>query len=695
MATEVFYESRMRTLSGNVRLGMALLAGALCMGRDAAALGATFPGPEPGAAQAKLTAETLTLTNQALEVGWRIDGGRPLPDRVANRLTGETLRGEDGELLTIVCLDGATIRASDLHAMGTPTLTTIEPQPKSVRRCLRFRGWRAEARLRSADRALTVIWQAELRDGSNVVIQRVIVPYGQDAPAIKAIRLLDLAAPSGRTVGTVDGSPLVAGSLFLGCMSPLSTNRAVDGRTSCVVPVPIQATPERPVSRSAVIGVAPANQMRRAVLVAVERRRPRPYKPFVHYNSWYDIAWKKRKMSEARCLERIETFGRALAVQRNAPLDAFVFDDGWDDNATLWRFHADFPVGFKRLAKAAAKYGSTLGAWLSPWGGYGAAKAERLEYGATQGFETNSRGFSLAGPKYYERFRSVCAEMVREHGVGFFKFDGVGKGSDTGGAGEEFAPDIEALFRLLGDLRRIKPDIYLNVTAGTWPSPFWLLHSDAVWRGGRDAGHTGPGRMRQRWLTYRDGYAHRIATQRGPLFPLNSLKSQGLCLGQLGRDYHKMNDDEPDIIDEIRMNVVSGTQQIDLFVTPSTMTPRLWDALAEAMRWARDRVDVLVDTHWIGGDPTQGEVYGYASWAPGRAVIGLRNPSDKPARYRLDVGEALELPDRAAKRWRLTPRWTKQPNRRAISAERGTPVMLDLPPFELLVLEGEAVRMGG
>ena len=48
--------------------------------------------------------------------------------------------------------------------------------------------------------------------------------------------------------------------------------------------------------------------------------------------------------------------------------------------------------------KRAEQYHSAVGAWLSPWGGYGSAKEERMKYGREQGFETNARGFSLAGP---------------------------------------------------------------------------------------------------------------------------------------------------------------------------------------------------------------------------------------------------------------------------------------------------------
>lgn len=42
-----------------------------------------------------------------------------------------------------------------------------------------------------------------------------------------------------------------------------------------------------------------------------------------------------RKMNEQQCLEVIRLFGREMTERRGVVLDAFVFDDGWDDNRTL------------------------------------------------------------------------------------------------------------------------------------------------------------------------------------------------------------------------------------------------------------------------------------------------------------------------------------------------------------------------
>ncbi|MBA7697141.1 hypothetical protein ES703_105800 [subsurface metagenome] len=69
------------------------------------------------------------------------------------------------------------------------------------------------------------------------------------------------------------------------------------------------------------------------------------------------------------------------------------------------------------------------------------------------------------------------------------------------------------------------------------------------------------------------------------------------------------------LVEDIRAFFASGTNCQELYITPSMMRPQDWDALAEAAKWSRENMDVLVDTHWIGGDPAEGHVYGWASWS--------------------------------------------------------------------------------
>jgi len=297
----------------------------------------------------------------------------------------------------------------------------------------------------------------------------------------------------------------------------------------------------------------------------------------------------------------------------------------------LWGFHKDFPNGFRKLNEAGARCGAAQGVWISPWGGYGKPKQKRLAYARSQGYEVNRNGFSMAGPKYRAAFRDVCLKMMRENGVVFFKFDGMGSGGGTG-AGAELADDVDAVLSVARDLRKENPDLFISATVGTWASPFWTLYADSIWRQGGDTGFHGAGNTRQQWITYRDMYCYRCIVQWGPLYPLNSLMLHGPCIGERVNP-GKMARDEQSVADEIWTFFGSGTDLQELYISPHLLTDKMWDELAAAAKWSRAHTDVLVDTHWIGGDPGIGQVYGWASWKPGRAVVVLRNPSDKPQQY--------------------------------------------------------------
>jgi len=86
--------------------------------------------------------------------------------------------------------------------------------------------------------------------------------------------------------------------------------------------------------------------------------------------------------------------------------------------------------------------------------------------------------------KYGKAFRDVCLNMMREQGVVFFKFDGMGGGNETTGARAEMADDVDAVLELTRTLRRENPDVFISATAGTWASPFWTFYADSIWRQG-------------------------------------------------------------------------------------------------------------------------------------------------------------------------------------------------------------------
>jgi hypothetical protein len=366
-------------------------------------------------------------------------------------------------------------------------------------------------------------------------------------------------------------------------------------------------------------------------------------------------------------------------------MDGMVFDDGWDDPKTLWQFHKGFPNGFTPLTELCRQYNTRLGVWLSPFGGYGEPKEQRLKFGREQGFEINATGFSLAGPKYYAAFKQSCVNMLRQYGVTHFKFDGIAGGMYANGGGQ-YILDTEAMRRLMLELRQVEPNLYINLTTGSWPSPFWLRYADSVWRQGGDMGHAGKGSKQQQWLTYRDQETYRNIVRKGPLYPLNSLMSQGVAYSRQGMAGDPTFN-SAGFKDDVRAFFGSGTSLQELYIQPGKLTPDDWSVLAEAAKWSRANADVLVDTHWVGGDPSKSEVSGYASWSPRKGIISLRNPDDRPRTFTLDIGKAFELPRHARTSYSLKSPWAEDSSRPFLRVKAGKPVTLSLKPFEVLVLE--------
>lgn len=644
-----------------------------------------FPGPAPGAATMTQDGPRIVLSNNILSSTWTANApGLTMPN-VRASLTGGEIQPSAAAPFLVIFSDGTVLKTSDWRVEGPVEVTRLQPSPNAVRLAERSEGWQATLSLVSPDGQLRARWQQSLRDGSNYLHQSLTLTSRQTVSPRQLV-LGGLRATDAAVVGAVDGSPVVAGNLFFACEHPMAKHQVDQGQmtASLVRHRPLAAGESWTVTWA--VGVVPEGQLRRGFLYYVERERVRPYSPLAYYISWFDIAAPDRKMDEAQCLAVIEAFGTELVKKRGAKLNGFVFDDGWDDNRTLWQFHAGFPRGFVPLHEAAAKYGGILGTWISPWGGYGKAKAERLQYGKEQGFETNRHGFSLAGSNYYGRFREVCTSLLRRDGVKYLKFDGVGGGNESTGPGEEYGPDIEALLRLITDLRKVQPELFINATVGTWPSPYWLWYSDSIWRAGGDVGFAGVGTKRQQWLTYRDMTVRKFRVLPAPLYPLNSLKSQGVMCAPLDLA-GKISNDPKDLIDDIHMAAASGTQLQEYFVRPAMIPAEVWDAMAETLSWMQQHADVLVDTHWIGGDPGKGEVYGYASWSPRKGILVLRNPADQPAQWAVDVQSVFELPHEAPRKYHFQQPWQTADDRQAQVLEAGHPHVIRLAPFEVLTFE--------
>ncbi|HFN3771720.1 TPA: enterotoxin [Enterobacter hormaechei] len=458
--------------------------------------------------------------------------------------------------------------------------------------------------------------------------------------------------------GAINSSPIVADSFFILPDKPIVNTYAYEATTNLNVELKTPILPETPVSFTTWFGTFPeTNQLRRSVNQFIDAVRPRPYKPYLHYNSWMDIGFFT-PYSEQNVIGRMDEWNKEFIAGRGVALDAFLLDDGWDDRTGRWLFGPAFSNGFGKVREKADSLHSSVGLWLSPWGGYNKPRDIRVSHAKEYGFETVDGKLALSGPNYFKNFNDQIIKLIKNEHITSFKLDGMGN-ANSHIKGSPFASDFDASIALLHNMRSANPNLFINLT-------------------------TGPGTPVQQWMTYRDAETWRSIVRKGPLFPLNSLMYHGIVSAENAYYGLEKVQTDSDFADQVWSYFATGTQLQELYITPSMLNKAKWDTLAQAAKWSRENASVLVDTHWIGGDPTSLEVYGWASWSKDKAIFGLRNPSDKPQRYFLDLTKDFEIP--AGERSQFTLKAVYGSNS-TVPEEYKNAVVITLQPLETLVFE--------
>ena len=216
-------------------------------------------------------------------------------------------------------------------------------------------------------------------------------------------------------------------------------------------------------------------------------------------------------------------------------------------------------------------------------------------------------------------------------------------------------------------------------TTGTWPSPYWLFHSDTVWRGGGDVGYRGKGSRRQQWITYRDWLGYGIRTRRGPLFPFNSLKFQSVMCARLSLAA-ELGADLRDLTDDIRM--AAASRNSGFFVR--LRQPRSLGRNREGDQLGQRNADVLAAA---AASAATGRRCG-SSWTRVE-IVALSLPGKRSL---LSMSGAFDLPATAARRYVLRTPWKQRGPASERRAEAGRPVEFRLSPWEVLVLEAQPMH---
>jgi hypothetical protein len=444
------------------------------------------------------------------------------------------------------------------------------------------------------------------------------------------------------------------GSTFLGLEYPASANteNISTGGTftaSCSQEFGVKVGRDPIESEWAVEAFIPGVNAKQWFFRYLDDIRVAPARPYTLYNSWYDLRSPEYPkvapgniMNEANVFNIISLFKKNMLDKHHIRLDAFVLDDGWDVYESDWVLRKEtFPNGLKPISDTLKKMGTSLGIWFGPTGGY-SFRMKRVNWMKSHGYEVvgesrDNAMLCLAGKNYSDLFQKRVTDMVSKDGMGYFKWDGIQfscSEPDHGHAVGIYSRRaiLESLIDKCKAVRAIDPHVYLNITSGTWLSPWWVKYANQIWMQGEDYGYADVPSISQRdaAITYKDFVLYDDLVAKDWWFPVSNLMTHGIIKGNLER---LGGEDDP--LDKFTNDAVfylaRGISMYELYISPDLLNDGEWNAIGSAINWARDRYDILASTNMVGGNPMNREAYGYLHFNGKRGILAVRNPSISPA----------------------------------------------------------------
>ena len=399
-------------------------------------------------------------------------------------------------------------------------------------------------------------------------------------------------------------------------------------------------------SHNCIVGVSKENFVQQDFFNYIKSIRPNPTKIFTLYNTCYDI----RDFNFEKIDKTITNFYNTYIDKYNLKLDAFVIDDGWDDLNSVWEIDKNrFPDGFSPVAKHLNKINSNLGLWISPWNGYDRSAKKRIEWAKNNEFELSGNHLCIGDDNYYKIFKQKTLDHLKDGNLSFYKIDGfLSVCNETnhdhlpGIYSREFL--VNRFIEYLKKIRVQKPDIFIDITVGTWLSPWWLMYADAVWMTGADFGHAEDVPAfseRDKAITFRDYTLYKDFVRDKIQFPLANVMTHGIIKGKLnllgGKDETLRNWQ-----DNTAMYFSRGVMMWELYISPEVLSTDEWNFMASMMRWGYENENILNNSRFVGGDPYQREVYGYFHEHDEKSIFVIRNPFVIPKQNNFSISQLFQ-----------------------------------------------------
>ena len=379
------------------------------------------------------------------------------------------------------------------------------------------------------------------------------------------------------------------------------------------------------------------------------------------FNSWYD---NMKDITDSNIQESFNEIEKGFTQYGVNPLDSYVVDDGWTNYSSFWDFDRSankFPNELYNSSSQVNKMGSNFGLWLGPRGGYGTER-QIANYIANNNLgsrnESSGNDINISDGRYLDKLvNDIFVDYQNKFDINYWKLDGMLLEPSTNSSNAHTTTDklctisetYERWTDMFETMRENRPDLWINMTSYTNPSPWHVQWVNSVWM--QNTGDTGYSYKagdtdEKAMLTFRDGDYYEFFTKNQWQLPNKYFynhdpvyaKTAHNVPGGPGRQIEYTTDE---LREHLYMLGTRGTAFWEYYYSPSMFDNEKWQVNAEAANWIEDNFDILQKSKMFGGDPEKEQVYGYSCWNGNHGIVSIRNPKNVEQTYTLKLDEKV------------------------------------------------------
>ncbi|HFI0036818.1 TPA: discoidin domain-containing protein, partial [Streptococcus suis] len=444
------------------------------------------------------------------------------------------------------------------------------------------------------------------------------------------------------------------------------------------------------------------------------------------YNSWYDLM---KNITAENIKSSFNEIDRGFTNGGISPLDSFVVDDGWQNVESVWDFNEKFPNKLYDSSKQVQRFGSDFGLWMGPRGGYG-TEGRMATHLANNGLgsKTPAGDVYIGDKRYVDALKILFENYGQEFDINYWKLDGMLRypqhttdtnGNYIGGGYKNMYSMTEAherwidLYEIIRANAPTRDDAWINLTSYIPPSPWFLQWVNSIWMQNtadvdyQDGVKRAPndqldfGNDANEALSYRDDSYEKLIRNRKWQIPFSNIYNHDPVYGATAHSSKKMSPMGPargqinfsteDFRTYLYMLGTRGTGFWEFYYSPSMLDDAKWQVNGEAVKWIESNFETLRNSVFHGGQPREGEVYGYSAWDADNGIVSIRNPIDREQTYELRLDRIVGMREGTANMYRTTVLGDKRHDTSAVT-NYGDTVRITLRPYESVVFQYSKVQ---